>query len=56
MAAADHAAVVIAYRHALSTTFLAGGVVAALACIVVALSTELPLLARQGPLAQQQNE
>jgi EmrB/QacA subfamily drug resistance transporter len=56
LAAADHAAVVFAYRHALSTTFLAGGAVAALACIVVALSTELPILARQGPLAQQQNE
>jgi EmrB/QacA subfamily drug resistance transporter len=41
--AADHAAMVFAYRHALATTFLAGGVVAAIACIVVALSPERPL-------------
>jgi hypothetical protein len=40
---ADHAAVVFAYRHALATTFLAGGGVAAIACIVVALSPERPL-------------
>ncbi|HEY1412898.1 MAG TPA: MDR family MFS transporter [Rhodopila sp.] len=40
---ADHAAVVFAYRHALATTFLAGGLVAAIACIVVALSPERPL-------------
>ena len=43
MPAADHAVMVFAYRHALATTFLAGGVVAAIACIVVALSPERPL-------------
>jgi EmrB/QacA subfamily drug resistance transporter len=43
MPAADHAAVVFAYRHALSTTFLAGAVVAAIACTIVALSPERPL-------------
>jgi hypothetical protein len=42
---ADHAAVVFAYRHALSTTFLAGAIVAMIACIVVALSPERPLAA-----------
>jgi EmrB/QacA subfamily drug resistance transporter len=40
---ADHLAVVFAYRHALATTFLAGGVVAAIACFIVALSPERPL-------------
>jgi MFS family permease len=45
LSVADHAAVVFAYRHALSTTFLAGAVVAAIACIIVALSPELPLTA-----------
>jgi EmrB/QacA subfamily drug resistance transporter len=45
MPAGDHAAIVFAYRHALSTTFLAGAVVAAIACIVVALSPERPLAA-----------
>jgi len=39
----DHAAIVFAYRHGLSTTFLAGAVVAAIACIIVALSPERPL-------------
>jgi EmrB/QacA subfamily drug resistance transporter len=43
MLRADHLAVVFAYRHALATTFLAGGVVAAIACIIVALSPERPL-------------
>jgi EmrB/QacA subfamily drug resistance transporter len=43
MPAADHAVMVFAYRHALATTFLAGGAVAAIACIVVALSPERPL-------------
>jgi len=45
MPTGDHAAIVFAYRHALSTTFLAGAVVAAIACIVVALSPERPLAA-----------
>jgi EmrB/QacA subfamily drug resistance transporter len=49
MPAADHAMVVLAYRHALSTTFLAGGVIAAIACIVVALSPERPLAATRRP-------
>ena len=49
MPAADHAMMVFAYRHALATTFLAGGVVAAIACIVVALSPERPLgMTRRG--------
>ena len=43
MAIADHADVVFAYRHALSTTFLAGASIAAVACIIVALSPERPL-------------
>ena len=42
------AALVFAYRHALATTFLAGGVVAAIACLIVALSPERPLAARRG--------
>jgi EmrB/QacA subfamily drug resistance transporter len=46
-AAAD-AAVVFAYRHALATTFLAGAVVAAVACLIVALSPERPLGTRRG--------
>ncbi|MEJ1979069.1 MAG: MDR family MFS transporter [Acetobacteraceae bacterium] len=45
MPAAEHAAMVFAYRHALSATFLAGAVVAAVACIVVAVSPERPLSA-----------
>jgi EmrB/QacA subfamily drug resistance transporter len=49
MSGADHAVVVLAYRHALSTTFLAGALVAACACIAVALSPELPLSARRVP-------
>jgi MFS family permease len=40
MPAVPDAAVVFAYRHALATTFLAGGVVAAIACVIVALSPE----------------
>ena len=43
MPIAEHAAVVDAYRHALSTTFLAGAIIAALACLTVALSPERPL-------------
>ena len=43
MSGADHAAVVLAYRYALSTTFLAGALIAAMACLVVALSPERPL-------------
>ena len=43
MPIAEHAAVVDAYRHALSTTFLAGAVIAATACLTVALSPERPL-------------
>jgi len=35
--------VILAYRYALSTTFLAGAVVAAIACLVVAMSPERPL-------------
>ena len=46
---ADHAAVVFAYRHALSTTFLAGAIVATIACIIVALSPERPLAATRHP-------
>ena len=38
MSVADHAVVVFAYRHALSTTFLSGAIVTAIACIIVALS------------------
>jgi hypothetical protein len=34
---------VLAYRYALSTTFLAGALIAAMACLVVALSPERPL-------------
>jgi EmrB/QacA subfamily drug resistance transporter len=45
MSAITHAAVVAAYRHALSTTFLAGAGVAAIACVVVALSPERRLAA-----------
>jgi EmrB/QacA subfamily drug resistance transporter len=45
MPVADHAAVVFAYRHALSTTFFAGAVIAAIACLTVALSPERPLTA-----------
>jgi MFS family permease len=43
MPIAEHAAVVDAYRHALSTTFLAGAIIAAIACLTVALSPERPL-------------
>ena len=42
---ADHAAIVFAYRQGLSTTFLAGAAVAAVAFIIVALSPERPLAA-----------
>jgi EmrB/QacA subfamily drug resistance transporter len=42
---AGPAAVVFAYRHALSTTFLAGAIIAMIACIIVALSPERPLAA-----------
>jgi EmrB/QacA subfamily drug resistance transporter len=42
---AEHASVVFAYRHALSTTFLSGAVVAAISCLIVALSPERPLAA-----------
>ncbi len=45
--AADRAAVVFAYRHALSATFLSGAAVAALACAVVALSPERRLAERR---------
>ncbi len=45
MSVADHAVVVFAYRHALSTTFLSGAIVTAIACIIVALSPERPLAA-----------
>jgi EmrB/QacA subfamily drug resistance transporter len=41
--ASAHADVILAYRYALSTTFLAGAVVAAIACLVVAMSPERPL-------------
>ena len=43
IAGADQAGVVAAYRDALSSTFLAGAAVVAIACIVVALSPERPL-------------
>jgi EmrB/QacA subfamily drug resistance transporter len=45
MAVADRTAMVFAYRHALSATFLAGAVVAAMACAVLAGSPERPLAA-----------
>ena len=45
----NHAVMVFAYRHALSTTFLAGAIIAAVACLVVALSPERPLGPRRGP-------
>ncbi len=45
----DHAAIVFAYRHGLSTTFLAGAVVAVIACIIVALSPERPLAETRPP-------
>jgi EmrB/QacA subfamily drug resistance transporter len=45
MPVVDHAAVVFAYRYALSTTFLSGAIVTAIACIIVALSPERPLAA-----------
>jgi EmrB/QacA subfamily drug resistance transporter len=48
MPPAPDAAVVFAYRHALATTFLAGGVVAAIACVIVALSPERRLGAARG--------
>jgi EmrB/QacA subfamily drug resistance transporter len=48
-AVADRAAMVFAYRHALSTTFLAGAIVATIACIIVALSPERPLAATRNP-------
>jgi MFS family permease len=47
-AEADRLAMVFAYRHALSTTFLAGAVIAAIACLIVVLSPERPLEARRG--------
>jgi hypothetical protein len=47
----DQIVVIDAYRHALSTTFLAGAMIATVACITVALSPERPLGARRrGPL------
>jgi EmrB/QacA subfamily drug resistance transporter len=49
MPAADHAAVVFAYRHALSATFLSGAGIALIACVIVALSPERPLAARRRP-------
>ena len=45
MLTADHADMVFAYRHALSTTFLAGGVIVAIGCVIVMLSPEKPLAA-----------
>jgi EmrB/QacA subfamily drug resistance transporter len=48
MPATADAAVVFAYRQALATTFLAGAVVAAVACFIVALSPERPLGTRRG--------
>jgi len=47
MPATADAAVVFAYRHALATTFLAGAAVAAVACLIVALSPERPLGTRR---------
>ncbi|WP_428489753.1 MDR family MFS transporter [Rhodopila sp.] len=47
MPQADHATMVFAYRHALSTTFLAGAIIASIACLVVALSPERPLSPRR---------
>lgn len=43
MPIAEHAAAVDAYRHALSTTFLAGAIIAATACLTVTLSPERSL-------------
>ncbi len=48
MPSASDAAVVFAYRHALATTFLAGGVVVAIACVIVGLSPERQLATRPG--------
>jgi EmrB/QacA subfamily drug resistance transporter len=45
MPVAEHAAVIDAYRQALSTTFLTGAIIAATACLTVALSPERPLAA-----------
>jgi MFS family permease len=45
---ADHAAIVLAYRHALSTIFFVGALIAGIGSIVVALSPERPLAARRG--------
>jgi hypothetical protein len=47
MPTAPDATMIFAYRHALATTFLAGGAVAAIACLIVALSPERPLGARR---------
>ena len=47
MSDADHSAMVVAYRLALSTTFLAGAIIALIAFLVVALSPERPLGARR---------
>jgi EmrB/QacA subfamily drug resistance transporter len=47
IAAPQQAAVVAAYRDALSMTFLAGAAVAAIACIVVAISPERMLSAKR---------
>ena len=49
MPGTDHSVMVFAYRHALSTTFLAGAIIASIACLVVALSPERPLGARPRP-------
>jgi MFS family permease len=45
MSATEHAAVVFAYRQALSSTFLTGAAIALIACAIVALSPERPLAA-----------
>ncbi len=49
MLAADHAAMVFAYQHALAATFLAGAVMAAVACAVAAVSPEQRLAEMRKP-------
>jgi EmrB/QacA subfamily drug resistance transporter len=49
MSTAGHAAMVLAYRHALAATFLTGAMIAFVACLIVALSPERPLTAVRRP-------
>jgi hypothetical protein len=45
--AAEHQQIVEAYRHAIATTFMTGGTVAALAFVVVLFLPERPLRSRE---------